>query len=69
MAQKNPDAHYDVRCLIETSFLSLMQAAPEPTSAAPLGEVGVSQWPSLGDAKQPLKKKERPDGAASVRLC
>uniref|UniRef100_A0A7S0RZZ7 HTH La-type RNA-binding domain-containing protein n=1 Tax=Chlamydomonas leiostraca TaxID=1034604 RepID=A0A7S0RZZ7_9CHLO len=43
----------------------------KPTSAesatpAPLGEVGIS-WPSLGDAKQPAKKKERPEGGSSEK--
>lgn len=28
-------------------------------NTAPLEEVGISNWPSLGDAKQPMRKKER----------
>eukprot|EP00983_Pelagomonas_calceolata_P058345 1145447-Pelagomonas_calceolata.AAC.4 len=43
--------------------LRVQPAAAPP--AAPLGEVGVS-WPSLGDAKAPVKKKERPETAAGA---
>jgi hypothetical protein len=37
--------------------LQVSQPLPEATPA-PLEEVGIS-WPSLGDAKQPQRKKER----------
>mmetsp|Transcript_11420 Transcript_11420/g.20119 ORF Transcript_11420/g.20119 Transcript_11420/m.20119 type:complete len:1059 (+) Transcript_11420:136-3312(+) len=37
----------------------LLAQEPVATASAPLGEVVVS-WPTLGDAKQPLKKKDRP---------
>lgn len=40
--------------------LLLQPASAESATPAPLGEVGIS-WPSLGDAKQPLKKKDRAD--------
>jgi len=42
----------------------MMQPVAAPP-AAPLGEVGIS-WPSLGDAKVPVKKKERPDAAVGT---
>ncbi|PNH07979.1 La-related protein 1 [Tetrabaena socialis] len=33
--------------------------APEP-QVAPLSDVGQADWPTLGDAKQPMKKRDRP---------
>ncbi len=38
----------------------LQPADSVPTQTPALVEVGISSWPSLGDAKQPLRKKDRP---------
>lgn len=50
----------------------VVQPAPEPVVAPPLSDVGgKADWPTLGDAKQPLKKRERAgDAAASTsQVC
>ncbi len=48
-----------------TASLLLFSAQPTPDpQVAPLSDVGQTDWPTLGDAKQPLKKRDRPEQPA-----
>lgn len=60
---------------IESNFviiLNTVQPVAEAVAAttAPLSDVGHSDWPTLGDAKQPVKKRDRaPGDVVSHKLC
>jgi hypothetical protein len=61
-------AQYGIcQCLWQLPQVSQPLAESTP---APLEEVGIS-WPSLGDAKQPQRKKERSADASpqAVSVC